>query len=47
VVRRDDKFDEAIDTRYEVGIRERFEDWCDEYMKRKFDQGLIPHIKKI
>lgn len=47
VVRIDDKFIEAIDTRYETDIREKFEDWCDEYMKGEFNLDLIPHIKKI
>lgn len=47
VIRRDDIIIDVVDTRYEVGISEKFEDWCDEFMEVKFNQDLVPHIKKI
>lgn len=47
VVRRNGEIIEAVDTRYEKGIKERFEEWCDEYMEAKFNKDFVPHITKV
>ena len=47
VVKREEKTEGVIDTRYEKEILQNFTAWCDEYMRSKFDQDLSPEIELV